>query len=355
MESIIATPKVTQVVQKYILVNGSDRNVLKEPYRYQFTVKTGGNVHASPNFATTQYSYEDHIVSGGVPKNASLQSNYKNVAWMEVTRVIIPQEIMSAIGIGAAASSPSGNYNVDFSFAYPYLLLQIEGMNDVCDGTNDALRKAFTSLVYVTEYKAPNGRGYVSLAPGQMERKTYMSPIASLPDMKISLRKPNGNLFNNSKDTYTVGGTLPSVYNANYMLIPIDQYFDRNELWLGDNVTITGLVLHAKNAADNAAVKSLEAYLTQADGLEIVDLPHGNNNNYYNGIYVKMPGVFVNAGTVGGVPAGNVAIDTAVSTIINVGGFTVTSPGVIVNTSLQVSVMMSMGIVQGAGLPPPAF
>ena len=324
MDSIIATPTVTQVVHKYILMNGSDRNVSNEPYRYQFTVKTGGNV------------YDD--------RNATLQSNYKNVAWLEVTRVIVPQEIMSAIGIGSAAASPSGNYNTEFSFAYPYLLLQIEGMNDVCDGTNDALRNSFTSLVYVTEYKAPNGRGYVSLAPGQMERKTYMSPIATLPDMKISLRKPNGTLFNNSKDTYTVGGSLPSVYNEIYVRIPIDQFFDRNEMWLGDNVTITGLVLHATDAANNAAVSALQAYLTQTAGLEIVDLPASNSKQYYNGIYVKIPGLFNQA-------AGTVQADASITNLMNTGGFTITHPGIVLNTSLQVVVMMTAGIVQGAREP----
>lgn len=318
MESIIAPPKVTQVVQKYILMNGSDRDVIKEPKRYQFTVKTGG-----------------------VQSIASLQSSYHNIAWLEVTRVIVPQEIMSAIGIGAAAAAPSGNYNVDFSFAYPYLLLQIDGIDDVCDGTNEALRRSFTSLVYVTEYKAPNGRGYVSLSPGQMERKTYMTPIASLPDLKVSIRKPNGTLFNNSRDKYTVGGNLPTVYNTNFIKIPIDQYFDRNEMWLGDNITIKGLELEANNPVNRAAVKTFQDYLTQTTGHEIIDLPAGNTNQYYNGVYIKIPGMF-NQST------GTVVPDGSIAGVLNTGAFTITKPGVIVNTSLQVVVMMTAGIVQGS-------
>lgn len=320
-ETLIASPKVTQVIPRYITVNGADREVSVEPYRYQFTVRTGGRQSI-----------------------ATLQSSYTNVAWLEVTRVILPQEIMSALG---TAATISGNYNTEYSFAFPYLLIKVDGIDDVCDGTNDAMRKAFSTLVYVTEYKAPNGRGYVSLAPGQLERKVYTSPMSSLPDLKISILKPNGTLFNSSQDAYTVSGTLPTVSaaNANYMVITTDQFFDRNELWVGDNVTLSGLVLKATSASNTIYVSALQQYLTQTAGLEIVDLPQ-TTNSFYNGVCVRIPGLFNQA-------TGAIVPDPNITSILKNGTFTITSPGIVMNTSLQAVVMMTAGIVTGAGLPPP--
>ena len=319
-ETFIQPPRVTQVIPRYITINGADRDVVTEPYRYQFTLRTGGRQSIS-----------------------TLQSSYTNIAWLEVTRVIVPQEIVSALGTSATIS---GNYNTEFSFAYPYLLLQIDGIDDVCDGTNDPMRKAFSTLIFSTEYKAPNGRGYVSLHPGQMERKTYISPMASLPDLKISLCKPNGLLFNRSKDAYTVGGgTLPCLsISGNYITIRTDQYFDRNELWVGDSVTITGLVLQAKSQSSAAYVNALQSYLTQSAGLEIVDLPVPKNG-FYNGICVKAPAMFNQT-------TGAVVVDANISSAISDVSYNVTSSGIIVNTSLQAVVMMTAGVVTGAGLPP---
>jgi hypothetical protein len=316
---------------RYLTLSGSDRDDVAYPYRFQFTARTGGN--------QTEHS---------------LQGTYRDVQWIEATRVILPSEIVQATG---TVVMPKGWYNMEFSFAYPYVVLCLGGLSGVCDGTNEALRNAFCVLAYDSDYRAPNGRGYVLLRPMQGERKTFRTPMASLGDLAVTILKPNGTLFNNSSDVYKVASLQYDPQNRLYLKVILDRYFDRNELFMGDSVRVRGMAMTASPAAlaDGIApyVATLEAYVNRPEGFEIVQMAQPNDQGFYRAFYVLAPGVL-------DVANGRVITDANMIAVVNALGagagdplatVAVTTPGRLLNMSLQPTVALRVGCAENVLRP----
>ena len=316
---------------RYLTLSGSDRDEEAYPYRFQFTARTGGN--------QTEHS---------------LQGTYRDVQWIEATRVILPSEIVQATG---TVVMPKGWYNMEFSFAYPYVVLCLGGLSGVCDGTNEALRNAFCVLAYDSDYRAPNGRGYVLLRPMQGERKTFRTPMASLGDLAVTILKPNGTLFNNSSDVYRVASLQYDPQNRLYLKVILDRYFDRNELFMGDSVRVRGMAMTASPAAlaDGIApyVATLEAYVNRPEGFEIVQMAQPNDQGFYRAFYVLAPGVL-------DVANGRVITDANMIAVVNALGagagdplatVAVTTPGRLLNMSLQPTVALRVGCAENVLRP----
>lgn len=319
---LIPRPKLTHTVVNYLALNAADRDLTAQPSRFHFTVRTGGRQSAS-----------------------SLQGTYNNVAWIEATRILLPMEVVQATG---SVVMPKGYYNLAYSFAYPYVVLLIEGFNDMYDGTNELARRAFCTFIYDNEYKAPNGRGYLMLRPAQDERKTYSTPLGTLPDLAISIAKPNGTLFNNSQDAYTVSMLIYEPNNRLFIKVVVDQYFDRNEYWVGDWVRLSGMTLAmAPTASATSAAAAyhaaLQAYVNRPEGFEIVQLGTSNPQGFYNAFYVLAPGVLDQS-------KGSVIIDANLSGVVSAmatGAVTVATPARLMNASLQPVVTMRIGCLRG--------
>ena len=93
--------------------------------------------------------------------------------------------------------------------AFHSLMLCLDGY-DVYDGTNEAIRDAFCKFVYQRHFKSANGRGYVVMQPMQDEIKEFHpTPLSSLNNLSLSIRRPNGTLVNDSRDDYRVTGGGP--------------------------------------------------------------------------------------------------------------------------------------------------
>ena len=314
---------------RYLTLCGGDRDLTAFPNRYQFAARTGGNQGQS-----------------------TLHGSYPNVAWIEATRVMLPMEAMQATG---AIATTKGFYNLECSFAFQYLVLSIRGLEGSCDGTNELIRHALCTLVYDRDYKAPNGRGYVLLKPAQDERKVYTTPLATLPELVMTLAKPNGTLFNNSMDAYTVATVQYEPQNRLYLKIVLDQYFDRNEYWVGDYVRMSGLSLEsvtdgATQPPSAAYVGSLERYINREQGFEIVQLGASNDQGFHKSFYVLAPGVLDQAN-------GAVIIDANLIEVVQALGASSGDPSATVrvaqsakllNMSLQAVVTMRVGCLVGA-------
>jgi hypothetical protein len=351
--ALVMSPPPQQTVVRHLAVSGVDRDYGAYPHRFCFTVREGGQQTVN-----------------------SLQGGYRDVQWIEATRVVLPMEIVQATG---SLVTPKGVYTVGYSFSYPYVSLRIGGYDGVYDGTNEALRKAFCMFVYHRDYKAPNGRGYVVLKPAQADRKTFRSPIAGLGDLALSLHKPNGTLFNNSKDRYVAtnllydpsGGTSKGPLSTGLQLkVVIGSFFDTNELFIGDSVRITGLDFGPNPDADPAQavpqqgyVSVLRDFLNRPEGHEVVDIgkPKGYSGSFYNTIMVLVPGV-LDEGLGQLIPDRNLtSVVTALSQAPGDGApLHVAQPGRILNMSLQVTYTLRVGhlvshlFIPGDGAPAPA-
>jgi hypothetical protein len=329
----------TTTVVKYLAVNGSDRDYVQYPQRFCFTVRTSGNQTSN-----------------------SLQGRYQDVEWMEVTRVVLPMEILPATG---SIISTKGVYVMGSSFSYPYVVLRVGNYDGVYDGTDEMLRRAFCVLTFDRDYKAPNGRGYVLLKPAQKDRKVFKTPLASLGDLPLSLHKPNGALFNNSGDAYLATHLQysPAPQSSLFLRVVLSTFFDTNELFVGDYVRLTGFAIGANpdpsaagTAPNHGYASVLQDFVNQEAGHEIVQMgkPTNYTGPFYNSISILVPGVLDN---VNGQLIADANLMSVVSALAQSPGdgqpLAVTSPGRILNMSTQVTYTMRIGCREGVFHFPP--
>jgi hypothetical protein len=315
-ELVIAAPQPeqTRTVDRFLTLCGFDRDPALEPYRYRFTASMSG-------YGVT-----------------NLQGTYKAIEYIEASRLILPMEIVQGNVMAKQ------NFNYEFSFAFPYVLLSVDGFDGVVDGMNDPVRRALGVFVYDTSYKAPNGRGYVLLKPSQCERKSFTPPLASLRELRMSITKPNGSLFNNSIDAYTVATLQYDLQNRLYLRVVLDQFFDRNELYAGDSVRFRGFGFRPPAGSPTAPYESLAEFLNRPQGHELVQLGTANEQGFYKTFFILAPGVLDQG-------AGRIIIDSKLVTAVQSlsspdtasRAFLTGGPPSVMNLSLQVVVNMRLG------------
>ncbi len=257
----------TKEIEKFLSINSVDRNWSLEPLRYRYSINSLGN-------------------------NNDLQSRYRNIESISVGKVVIPEEIIERTT--TTNQNLKQFFNYDFSFAYPYLILRIDEFDNVYDGTNDTVRKAFSKLIYHRSYKAPNGRGYIILKPIQKEKKKfYPTPLSSIGKLSISLLKPNGDVLNTSSDSYKLFKVEYEQFNTHYLKIVTDVYFDKNEFFVGDEVLFQGHNMTVlNNNMNDFDVQKFNEFINRKEGHEIKQIGGANDSGFYRSFYIQAPGQF---------------------------------------------------------------
>lgn len=318
----------TTIVIKYLAIHAADRDLRSNPYRFNFAARISGTQDVT-----------------------TLSGNYKNVCWLEATRLVLPMEIVPTSG---SVLDTKSFYSSEFSMAYPYIMVSLRDFSASYDGTNEFLRRAFALFVYKRHYKAPNGRGYLLLEPAQDERQSFHTPLSSLKDLHVSITKPNGTLFNNSQDRYKA---IHFQYENGYPLylkVLLDQYYDRNELFVGDSIMFRDCVIEPRVGEQDPpqTLSVFTTFINRPQGHEIVQLGSVNEQGFVNAIYILAPGMFDTR-------VGRVIIDEAMISIVSSLGqgsddpsakIQVSSPASILNMSLQPVLMMRVGCQTGLAM-----
>lgn len=290
----------------FLAFNSGDRDWILDPQRYRYRVNMTG--------------YED----------SCLMRTYRNVRALQVTHVIIPMEISQHHQSSATNYvSTKRAFNYEFSLAHPYLLLMLDGVDSLCDGTNEPVRRSFCTLIYEQSYKSPNGRGYIVLKPIAEEKKTYdLSPLSMLNIFNVMLAKPNGAMLNNSRDDYQVYKVEYEPFNKLYLKIVTDRYFDKNEFYAGDSIMIRNCAL----PDDDPSSSSFNAFINRREGHEIVEIGQPNDSGFYRTFHILAPGTL--DATLGKIVVDQPALDAVQA--FNVGPTSgLNIGGDILNASLQ--------------------
>lgn len=326
----------TILEEKYLLINSQDRNWLRDEKRYEYSIfftnqsrndiqepfyennptiphtkGTGGQgianltgwVDPATSAAYPKYDpdadlgavvgYED--VENLIELNSSVGNVFKNIHSLQVNKVIIPLNIflLNKHNFNVAAIEiDSANRDYDFNINFPYVLLKIDELGNVYQGTDETTRKSFCQLVYESSFKCPNGRGYIVLKPTQNERKVfYPTSLSSLSTLTFSLLKPNGELLNDSKDGLSIFKIKSSSINNNRLLqVVTNRYFSRNDFYKGDVIRIKNFnVYKIKNNAcySDSSIRKFNDFVNRNQGHEIVELGEANPNGYYKFFYIK--------------------------------------------------------------------
>lgn len=308
-KELTINPRATQtrIIQKYIGLSSQDRPwwTGDDPYRYKYSVV--------------------------------LESRLRNIDAIQIGKVIIPDEVVQFDG------PIKSSFNYDFTMAFPYLLLRIEEFNDVYDGTNDVIKRAFCKLIYHKSYKGQNGRGYVILKPEQKERKLfYPAPLGSLGRMSVSILKPSGALLNNSVDAYRALSITYDNAKPGHIKVTTTNYFDANELYVGDTIVFRGYLMTKLSILQtDIDVQNFNAFVNREEGHDISEQGSANPSGYVNSFYVAAPGSFDPA-------SGQYVVSSGLVSCLNNYNSALGSPspnGNIMNLSLQNSVSMKIDCI----------
>lgn len=302
-------------IEKYITINSFDRQWAHDVLRYKYSV----SFHSSLN-------------------DADSMSRYRDIHSISVSKVVIPEEVFATNSI---LNQTKSVFNYEFSFSYPYVLLYIDEFSDIYDGTNQYIRKAFATLVYHRNYKAPNGRGYVILKPVQKEKKTFFpSPLLNLSKMSLTIAKPNGDLFNDSADNYKIFKVEYEVFNSQFLKIVTNVYFDKNEFYVGDVINMQ----RYKILPDSQETRELALFINRSSGHEIREIGAANNNGFFRSFYIEAPGHFDKSQGKFDVHMNLINALNTYNATVNWSEVTDTN-GFILNSSLQHSISMTLEVL----------
>lgn len=303
-------------VFKHIVLNGTFRDIVADPYRFSFTTK---------------------MASQG--SGHSLNDTYNNIYSIEVTRIVLPMEVTQTTGVVLA---PKTSYHMEFSFSYPYVLLMVDDLEGVYDGNSSAVRGAFATLVYDRFYKGANGRGHIVLIPSNDDDAlVFDPPLTSLKNISMKLLRPNGALYNASRDNYIAAHLSIDPAYPLFTRITLDKFYDRNEFWVGDTIHFSGLSLQLAPdtlGISQAQVADVEDFINRAEGHDVSQLAFTNSAGFVNAFYIFGHATFNTA-------SGEIAIIPSFIAVIEAiakGMVTIAKGPTIVNSSLQMTVTFKL-------------
>ena len=348
-------PPPTHIEDRYLMINSADRNWLVDTLRYKYRVKFTNSgmpvlrvpIYANnptvPHTMTENYSgirnewgfryngvfyaaYDESSPKGEVigneeminltERNAHITANFKDVVSIRVTNVTVPNEITNSSLLGIT------NINIlreDTSFEFPhqYILLQIEELQNVYEGTSDDIRRSFCQLQFDRYFKTPNGRGYVILKPVQEERKVFRpTPLAALPNMTVSLIKPNGELLNDSFD----GFEISDIRKENlYVKITTHKFFKKDDVFVGDRVVLKNVRIFSMYNDGQTVVNGellpvqseeyiakFNEFINRTKGHEVITVGDPTTGGMYNHFFVRGPlGIDYETGLLGETDSGS--------------------------------------------------
>lgn len=160
-----------------------------------------------------RYNFQVRFNPDSDSKDCGIQNIFKNIVSFEIIRVLLPVENFKI---------PFDNrIFVDYK-SLPYVVLKIDEIEGLYNGTNSNTNKAFAQLLWDKDQTAEvlndtsllfNGktyarqlkRGFSSMAPMSFEKKTfYPTPLSSLNRLTISLETPYGSSIQNYPDTLSI-------------------------------------------------------------------------------------------------------------------------------------------------------
>lgn len=244
---------------KYISISGTDRDSKLYPFRFSYKVELGPH-------------------------------KFRNIHSIQLTRLIIPTEIHRKAN---QETQMKANFVHEFGLSFPYISVNIDEINGLYEGSNDNVRKCSCIFLYDSMFKSHNGRGYTVLKPIQDEIKYYIpAPLGSLPVLNISVRKPNGTLFNSSVDDYNI---QKLDYNETsyrlYLQVILEKYFDVNEFFTGDIIVFRDFKLKS-TGQDESSIQKFDDFMNRSEGHEVVEVGAANQNGFCRSFFIFAPAEF---------------------------------------------------------------
>jgi len=241
--------------------------------------------------------------ASGYGLSPSTYIKFKNIARIELVKVIMPTEGIEVLTEKSSASAYSTNSNINV-FAYPYLQVRVDELNTNGFGTNDGLNNAFGVVSYDAYWASDsslNNRGFTRLIPKflKCQKIYYPTPLATLQKLTIQIQKPDGSLLSNGSDAMDVSGIVTSAQiftgtstklpwesgstvsasgtnytdvSGEYLWIQTKTWFSQFAVTQGDRVVFQNVAYPSTFTPTGLAMNDFLNYINRPEGHLVVDI-----------------------------------------------------------------------------------
>ena len=279
-----------------------------------------------------RYSFQVRFNPDSDSLDCGIQNIFKNIVSFEIIRVLMPVENIII---------PFDNRIYIDLKSLPYVVLRIEEIEGLYNGTNSNTNKAFAQLLWdkdhTTEvvanpqsedtagttfsnltksYARQFKRGFSSMAPMSFEKKTfYPTPLSALNRLSLAMETPYGETILNHPDVLNIKSIsvvnmdVPDLFElsdsrgfpfkASKAIIEIraHTYFSNRVFKIGDLIQIKGCTANALAIDANLNAD----FINRERGHYIVNLEKevsakatADNEGYIQKIYIAPPGTYNN-------------------------------------------------------------
>ena len=258
------------------------------------------------NFSVNLYSGND---TNGLTISPIATSRFKNIVKIEFVKAILPIENTSVIVRKTMdATSHVVSYDTTFLkdvFGFPFLVLNIDELDNNNYGTNNVMDNAFAILQYDANWTDnTSSMGFTGFIPKHMKCQRIYSPtpLATLNKLTMRLEQPNGSLVSLLSDTLDIKGAFLSITadmvtytgvslsagppytnftpyydgTGEYIWIDCTTWFTKYQVAAGDRIQIRNLSLPTN---PSAALVDLVNFLQNTDGLMVVDTAYNTGTS----------------------------------------------------------------------------
>jgi hypothetical protein len=216
-------------------------------------------------------------------KGLSLDNAFKNIVSVELVSSIFPSFIRQV-----------DYYNpmiVDNIINEPYYTMEIDEFSDVINGTSKNLTKAFavlTPFIRIYDINRDSSKSIEYKTAG-LWGKRFITPISSLTNLTIKIKKPNGEILKNLNDTLDVKfiyqyKSNPSDPRTDILVIQTEQYFSELEYKVADTIIFRNYNFRKTES------NQFNSFINQEEGHKILAVNSSDPSKYLkNRIYISRP------------------------------------------------------------------
>ncbi len=218
-------------------------------------------------------------------KGLALYNSFKNIVAIELV----------------SAMMPSVQRQIDYSSTLKeacideaYYIMEIDEINDVMDGTSKDLKNAFailTPVIRIYDINAASAKSVEYKTAGLWYKRFTPSPLSSLTNLTIKLKKPSGDLIRNLNDTLDVKFIYQYQSDLNdsstdVLIIQTTEYFSKNEYKPTDTI----LIKNYKHYHNNLDLSSFNDWMNRKSGHKILAVSSDDSSKYLkNRIHIARP------------------------------------------------------------------
>lgn len=227
--------------------------------------------------------YEKIIELG--QKGLALYNSFKNIVSIELVSAIMPS-VQRQIDYSPTLKESC----IDES----YYIMEIDEINDVMDGTSKDLKNAFSIIspvIRIYDISAMSAKSVEYKPAGLWAKRFTPSPLSSLTNLTIKIKKPSGDIIKNLNDTLDIKFVYQYQSNLNdsrtdVLVIQTTQYFSENEYKPTDTI----IIRNYSHYSDSSNISNFNDWMNRQSGHKILALSNDDSSKYLkNRIHIARP------------------------------------------------------------------